>query len=366
LTLLGMGYNSRHTITLVPAMLMLAGFGFGAALNLVRPARPWMGMAAIVTLLLLLGLGATSSANMTRIVQSEGEWAVDYESRQKIAADLATRWGLRPEIYAKRSFWWWVGWSIDPAIYAETYRRLVPADASTAAWPADQYVLVTAAAELPPFLKAAFEDKESRAAGSMYVHIATPRNRSILPSSNAITGVRLSPFMQDVDLLREQKNEFARIGHQQDGRAQRDLFFATVAQGRIKLLLTFERSEDQGPGRLRWCLDSPSLNGHYQEFKTLWRPRLIVWSGTSTPIETSLAGDVLGSLLYKTPMCGEASSQRASVWQARFAIDGLFDQSFMPRPELRHRQWSLDFDAPIRNTALSQKAISEWLDRRFD
>jgi hypothetical protein len=366
LTLLGMGYNSRHTIALLPAMLMLAGFGFAAAFNLVWPARQWMGMAAILPLLLLLGLGAASSVNLTRIAQSEGEWAVDYESRQKIAADLAARLGLRPEIYAKRSFWWWIGWSIDPAIYAETYQRLIPANASTPPWPADQYVLVTAAAELPPFLKSAFEDKESRAVGGMFVHVATPKNRSILPSSNAITGVRLSPFMQDVDLLREQDNEFARIGHQQHGRTQRDLFLATVAQGRIKLLLTFERSEDQGRGRLRWCLDSPSLNGHYQEFKTLWRPRVVVWSGASLPTETSLAGDVLGSLLYKAPACGEASSEQASAWQARFAIDGLFDQSFMPRPELRHRQWVLDFDAPIRSTALSQEGISEWLDMRFD
>jgi hypothetical protein len=49
----------------------------------------------------------------------------------------------------------------------------------------------------------------------------------------------------------------------------------------------------------------------------------------------------------------------------RLAIDGLFDQSFMGRPELYSRQWELDFDAPIAGTALSQAAIAAWLDARF-
>jgi hypothetical protein len=38
----------------------------------------------------------------------------------------------------------------------------------------------------------------------------------------------------------------------------------------------------------------------------------------------------------------------------------------MPRPELSPQQRVLDFDAPIRNTSLSQAAVSEWLEGRFE
>jgi hypothetical protein len=365
LTVLGMGYNSRHTLCLVPALFMLAGFGFAAVLNLGSSAIERTGMIAVLSMIVLLGVRAADAANMTRIIQSEGEWAVDYRSRQKIAADLAGRLGMTPETYSTRTIWWWVGWSVDPAIYADTYRRIAPAQTQAIPWPPDQFALVTAEAELPPLLEATFEDRESRAVGAVYVHVAIPRNKAPLPSSNADTGVKLHPFLQQVDVLRGQWNGFVRLGRRQRDAATRDLFLATVAQGRIKLLMAVERSEIEGRGRLRWCLDSPSLNGHYQEIKTLWRPRVVVTHDASMPMKVLLAGDVLGSLLYKTPICGEVSSKRAGIWAMRLAIDGLFDQSFMGRPELYSRQWELDFDAPIAGTALSQAAIAAWLDARF-
>jgi len=83
-------------------------------------------------------------------------------------------------------------------------------------------------------------------------------------------------------------------------------------------------------------------------------------------VEAKLASDVLGGLLYKTPRCGEAWSERSGSWGATLASDGVFDQSFMPRPELSPQQRVLDFDAPIRNTSLSQVAVSQWLEGRFE
>jgi len=139
-----------------------------------------------------------------------------------------------------------------------------------------------------------------------------------------------------------------------------------MADGRIKILISTEQDEVGGRGRLRWCVDSPSLNGHYQEIKTVWRPRLVLAPASGDAIQAKLASDVLGSLLYKTPRCGEAWSQLSGSWRVTFESDGTFDQSFMPRPDLAPQQWMLDFDAPIRNTPLSQAAISEWLKERFD
>src|SRR5262249_35205233 len=75
LTAFGMGYNSRHTLAVVPALFMLAGFGF-ASIACLLPAGAWAGPAAIVTMLMIVGWKAADSVNMARIARSEGEWAI--------------------------------------------------------------------------------------------------------------------------------------------------------------------------------------------------------------------------------------------------------------------------------------------------
>jgi hypothetical protein len=112
-------------------------------------------------------------------------------------------------------------------------------------------------------------------------------------------------------------------------------------------------------------VDSPSLNGHYQEIKTIWRPRLILKSSQGAVHDFSLAGDVLGSLLYKTPQCGEVLSDDNSPVEIRLAIDGVFDQSFMSRPKLAHEEWRLDNAEPATNLALNKELLSDWMKARF-
>jgi hypothetical protein len=364
LTVLGMGYNTRHTLAMVPALFILAGFGFAGLMNVIGPSKRWLGTWLILPLLVLLGVRAGNSLAIEKISRSEGEWAIDYASREAIAMDLILRLGVPPDVYATRTFWWWVGWSIDPGIYADIYRHmaLVPKSLLTA----DQYVLVTEAAELPPMLKSVFDPLESRPVDGMFVHVATPNKSVIPPSANADTGVRLNRFLKQADQFRGRVQGFSRIGNKQIETGRRELFLATIADGRIKLLVTIEQSEAQGRSRLRWCVDSPSLNGHYQEIKTVWRPRLVLAPASGDTIQAPLASDVLGSLPYKTPRCGEAWSEHPGSWRVTFASDGVFDQSFMSRPDLSPQQWTLDFDAPIRNTSLSEAAISEWLKERFD
>jgi hypothetical protein len=367
LTVLGMGYNTRHTLAMVPALFILAGFGFAGVMNVVGPAKQWLGTWLIFPLLMALGVRAANSVAIERIGRSEGEWAVDYRSRDAIARDMAIRLGASPQVYARRTYWWWVGWSIDPEIYADTYRRSVISPAAQKSpLTSDQYVLVTSAVELPPFLQRVFVAEESRQVAEMYVHLARPRDNVAAPSANADTGVRLHPFLEKVDQLRGQPEGFARIGHARFGTATRDLFLGTMADSRIKMLITTDQDEVGGRGRLRWCVDSPTLGGHYQEIKTIWRPRLLLIPESGTAIEAKLASDVLGSLTYKAPRCGEAWSDRMGPWQMTFAIEGMFDQSFMPRPDLSQRRWPLDLAAPIRDSSLPPTAIAAWIATRFD
>jgi hypothetical protein len=367
LTVLGMGYNSRHTLAMIPGLFMLAGFGFAGLVNLLAPGRRWLGPWLTVPLVAVICVRAANSADIEKVSRSEYEWAIDYRSREAIAKYLAVQLGMSPQLYATRTYWWWLGWSIDPEVYADIYRRSVPSPGSQkSVLTADQYVLVTSAAELPPFLQQAFAVEESRPVADMYIHLARPKDNIAAPSANADSGVRLRPFLEQIDQLRSRLQEFARIGHGQFGAARRDLFLGTMADGRIKILISTEQDEVGGRGRLRWCVDSPSLNGHYQEIKTIWRPRLLLTPASGEVIEAKLASDVLGSLLYKTPRCGEAWSEESGSWRATFASDGVFDQSFMPRPELSPQQQVLDFDAPIRNTSLSKAAVSQWLEGRFE
>jgi hypothetical protein len=367
LTVLGMGYNTRHTLAMIPGLFMLAGFGFAGVVNVLAPGRRWLGPWLTVPLVAVMCVRAANSADIEKVSRSEYEWAIDYRSREAIAKYLAVQLGMSPQLYATRTYWWWLGWSIDPEVYADIYRRSVPSPrAEKSVLTADEYVLVTSAAGLPPFLQQAFAVRESRPVADMYVHVARPKDNIAAPSANADSGVRLRPFLEQIDQLRSRLQEFARIGHGQFGSARRDLFLGTMADGRIKILISTEQDEVDGRGRLRWCVDSPSLNGHYQEFKTIWRPRLMLAPAAGEIVEAKLASDVLGGLLYKTPRCGEAWSERSGSWGATLASDGVFDQSFMPRPELSPQQRVLDFDAPIRNTSLSQAAVSQWLEGRFE
>jgi hypothetical protein len=367
LTALGMGYNSRHTLAIVPAAFMLAGFGFAGLVGMLRPARAWIATAAILPLLAVVGVRAADSADMARIVQSEGEWAIDYKSREAIATDMVVRLGVSPEHYAKRTIWWWVGWSIDPAIYARIFARVAPLGGQKSLLAPDQYLLVTEKSELPPFLATLFDSQNNRPVAGMHLHVATPKPTlaGVLPSSNADTGVRLHPFLQEVDLIRHRQEGIARIAHQELGGTRRDLFLGLMAQGRIKLVVATEQSQAGGRGRLRWCVDSPSLNGHYQEIKSVWQPRLVLTPEHSAPMQASLAADVLGSLAFKTPRCGEAWSDRAGSWQVSFALRGLFDQSFMQRPDVSPRQWQLDYNSALQTGLLPQKAATQWLGSRF-
>jgi len=367
LTVLGMGYNTRHTLAIVPGMFILAGFGFAGVVNLVGPAKQRLGTWLIFPLLMALGVRAANSATIEKISRSEGEWAIDYRSREVIARDLAMRLGMPPQVYVRKTYWWWVGWSIDPEIYADIYRRSAASlGTRKSSLTSDEYVLVTSSAELPPFLQRVFVAEDSRPVAEMYVHLARPRDNVALPSSNADTGVRLHPFLEKVDQLWGRPEGFAHIGHGQVGTATRDLFLGTMADGRIKILISTEQNEVGGRGRLRWCVDSPTLGGHYQEIKTIWRPRLLLVPESGTSVEATLASDVLGSLTYKAPRCGEAWSDRMSPWQMTFSIEGMFDQSFMPRPDLSQRRWPLDLAAPIRDSSLPPTAIAAWIATRFD
>src|SRR6266849_3795060 len=61
LTLLGMGYNTRHTLAMVPGLFMLAGLGFAGLVNVIAAERRCLGTWLIVPLLAVLCVRAANS-----------------------------------------------------------------------------------------------------------------------------------------------------------------------------------------------------------------------------------------------------------------------------------------------------------------
>jgi len=67
------------------------------------------------------------------------------------------------------------------------------------------------------------------------------------------------------------------------------------------------------------------------------------------------------------PACAFAwqATGSSATRQASFAVEGLFDQSFVARPDLTPRQWPLDFTAAVHTGLLPQQATMQWLGSRF-
>lgn len=365
LSALGMGYNSRHTISIVPGLFLLIGVGFGA-MTRIFPAA-WRGPAgaiAVLGFLAVIGVRLADSPRLAEVTSRQGEWAVDYRQREAIADDLIARLGVTPELYQSRVYWWWIGWSMAPEIFADAYRKFANQGRRPERSPAPTDFFLVTNKDVPLFLRVAFDVHEGSPVGPVYVYRATAKKQfqNPIPSGNSDTGVRLQPFLRQVDLVSQPQSGFVRLGQTAAPAVKQDLLLGTMADGRIKVLVTTRYDN----GRLRWCVDSPSLNGHYQEIKTLWRPRLIVRPSVGASREFPLARDVLGNLLYKTPQCGEAQWDGALSFELYFAVDGIFDQSFMNQPKLSKEEYRLDNAPTIAKSTIDKNSVSMWMNRRFE
>jgi hypothetical protein len=118
--------------------------------------------------------------------------------------------------------------------------------------------------------------------------------------------------------------------------------------GRIRVLLSL-RKKLEGTGiRYYWRIDSPSLGNYFQEIKTIWKPYFIAENVvTNERSKLMIVDDVLGNILFKTPMAGSFYLEGQTPWRLSFGIQGYFDQSSMEEPLIEQRTWSLDKSAEV-------------------
>ena len=105
-----------------------------------------------------------------------------------------------------------IAWSIDPAIYAVTsIDGVVAAHAPDPCWQHDRICARHQSSQIAAVLGGSVRRQGGprRLPGCTCI-VATPKHKAatVLPSSNGDTGVRLHPFLQDVDIVRRREDGF--------------------------------------------------------------------------------------------------------------------------------------------------------------
>jgi hypothetical protein len=365
LTFMGKGYNTRHTLAVVPAVFILVGLG---ASVLVRSFRSRHRIPTIILLVLItvLAMRVGSYKLLERVAKSEGEWAVDFKDRQAIQSHLIETIRLTPSEYSQRAIWWWLGWSIDPAIYARAYDTHVGKGNQVGDRPTEKYWLITERKDLLPFLDHRFVSDSTEFVGSMYIHSARlrPEFADISPSGNSDTGVRLSEFLREVDLYRASSEGFRSVAEIKTRDHTATAYLGSTSDNRFKILISIIKERHGEQVSIRWCADSPTLNGHYQEIKTIWQAKLVARNERGKELfAVPLAQNVLGSLLYKTPRCGTRTILAADEPRFSFVYEGMFDQSVMSAPSIGSKEWPISETRATEDVSL-KKSAEIWLKNR--
>ncbi len=318
LSLIGMGYGPRHLISIAAILFLVAGYGFESLLRSIRlsAARAFSVLAIGV---LAIGFSSTvfDFSTAIAVTSREGEWAVGYFNRKKVAEYLITQLGITQEQYERQTYWWWIGWSMAPELYADERAIIGNKKAPDRRLDPNHTLFLLSDASLPLF-DSRFQMKNL---GSVEGITIFEGNSRISPN----TFNRSRPTQKDLFIER--------------GRLP-----ISVHHERLKLLLSTKSVEEGSGFSLNWALESPFFSGYYQEIKTLWKPCLVARNRlTSRSLEFPVTPAVLGNLLYKTPLHGMIHLEgRRGEWDLSFKIAGYFDQSSMEAPVVEDREWALD------------------------
>lgn len=328
LSVVGMGYAPRHFISIAAMVFLFLGFGADQLLRTVRARTASVIAVSLTGFLLFTYAGeVTNRFRAVALTRGEGEWAVSYLERKKVADYLISELGISQAQYEKQVYWWWLGWSMSPELYAAEIRSLGGERRAERRLRPDQSILILSEPPRAVFLTN-FDLKLLGDVARVSIYEATPKT-SLPAVSNTANRTSLSAREAELERMSLPAGLTA-LGS--------DAYVISLAEGRLRV----EVSTHFSAGKLRWSLESPHFNGYYQEIKTLWKPRLVARNRlTAAVVEIPLAG-VLGNMLEKTPLSGEFSlSGVAKDWDLSFKIAGYFDQSAMAEPVTTESLWKL-------------------------
>ncbi|MBI4688709.1 MAG: hypothetical protein HY754_00320 [Nitrospirae bacterium] len=356
--LMGMGYVYRHVISFAPAIYIITASGAGLIIKRIK------GFFALIIpvlcgMLLILWIISAKNAYSTAVALSE--WAVDYKIREDILNFISAA-GISKKEYSSKIYWWWLNWSEDPALYEwrqnKSDRVTQVSKVAAELQKPGMYLLVVRdirhlLSGFPILFNHTFNLPPIGEANEKYLFLPTrlKKFKGAYPSGNSISRMRLEPIEQAVEFLNLKEDglfnvDFKNKADNRDGK----FYIFSVQKGRIKVLTNLKEEHSNDRTVIHWEMVSASLNGYYQEIKTIWKPYITLTDPASGErFFAYMVDDVVGSLIYKTPLNGTIEIPKGKRnWQISIGAKGWFDQSVMSEPMLKDVRWNIHNTKKLR------------------
>jgi len=349
---LNIGYKPRHMISYAPLLFFLIGTGID---YLVKIRGSFLISVCAIFVVLSLVFMAPAANNAAAVANSGSEWAVDYINRNTILDSLTPQMGLPEEKYETNVYWWWIGYAADPFVYNrllkdENNRKSETPKILDMDKP-DSYIIIFKRINSfdllnPPLFHQFFEMTPiANINGAPSVWKAKLKEfKGAYPMGNSVSHTQLDPLEQLVEFTHLNEEGVFNVRLKGTPEKNNDWYsLLSLQKGRIKVLIHFKEKYFADKTVIQCEMVSASLNGYYQEIKTIWKPYLILRDPSNGEEHLAwLLDDVVGSLIYKTPLRGtiEVTGPERN-WEMSLGVKGWFDQSSMTEPMLQDTQWKI-------------------------
>ena len=348
-SLYGAWLENRYFLVMAPAIFVIYGAGGLAVADLLGSVFPGVGRrrapaAALAGMMVLAAMFVAYRRPpmweyFRRGRRYVGDWTEPYHRNVAIYAELVRDFGITPTVFRERVHhayrWPMPGNTIFDEVYHSTAGdhppplRVLPADLT--------YVLLLKPFLMPPYLSANPQ---------LTLTLRADRPDYQLYECRSLSGETF-PNTRNLNVLSEQEHRILEtIGR---GGPPRRVSGGTTSDGARAVLL------EQIPGtNMEYELDavatpsddgmdvvltmnSPVLNGYYQEIKSLYGPYVVLRDAVGRPLQRwDVSRHLVGGFLVKTPLVRRWHlTGLPAAGTLSFGREGYYDRAFMESPRLQ-------------------------------
>lgn len=353
LLIMKMGYSVRHTISFAPGLFIITAVGISW---LVKRGPRYVSVAAVLMCLLLQVLSISTIAkenkeeNIKRSAQIVSEWAVDYKTQQSLLRVLARDLGVTQEQYRNKVYWWWLGYAASPEMYQNVIQMANLKNTQISSWldkPDSRiffflYTKINIESTIFPEI---FEINRIATDSGVLKDIFMARIKDFkgaYPQGNTVNRARLNELEHGIENYKLGEEGLFSV-NSQNNNGQKKSYLLSLQKSRIRLLINLKEVKGANNTIIQWEIESPHLNGYYQEIKTIWKPYIKITDKVSGKTKTiNMLDDVVGSFIYKTPLKGSIDMpDKVTLDEISIGVKGWFDQSSMISPEIKDVYWNI-------------------------
>ena len=342
-----LGYNDRHTLPFAGSLFIITALGVTWLLARLNGLGRFLIFVLTVFIMVnWIGEFVLKEKEFKKIAFGRGEWAVNYNDRETILKNLITKMGITQEQYREKIYWYWLGWAASPEIY-EVARKKYEADINDTAnvlKSKRDYLFLLTQDQIAAYTEV-FNMHQFTNIGEMRIFKGELKDsQGPLPRGNAVNRMRLGLLERSVENLKVGNGLYNIELDGTKGFENDSYYLLSINDGRIKILLRIMKKIINNHLEIAWTMESPALNGYYQEIKTIYKPSLLFIDPKSGNRRNYvLIDDVVGNLIYKTPLDGKIIVPAIlSNWRLAFCLKGWFDQSNMENPIIGESCWDLE------------------------